>query len=568
MRFLGIIPDHWSNVMLRINLRATGLNPQQKIWNNRDRCYRSSLWDDRPENNKWSRKYNDFGAYIPRDQRVPEYIDPIGKEIVEDLASTVAAEGKFPAVQLSANGDVFSSQSPADTDNIVGDQDAPKNKEALEKINSRLQQLFQALSASVKLQQRWFLAVKRALVIESSIVVFKLKNGRPSLDVIDRTFLMDLKMDPDRPGWVKSFTEQYVYEDTNTSLVDGRPVLYWYRRIVDGQFDRIWDRVPANENGSPPTLWGPITEEVQHNLGFCPAVICTNDYESVFDGPMVANIQRYVEMEAETDCTLIANQDPQPYVLDDATAPPPQKTGGAQPPSMQYGEGIWRLRGKSVGMLQADMSGVTIGIARGQQKRQQIKDNAHVIEVLPEDNQQSGVAITNRFTPKLNYLATLRTNIGECLENLIAMMLAVLAEYAKRGEKVYLKSQLDLQLPLSPEIMITLVWPEMMPKTTQNQTETLGMLSLAEDRGYLSHATGASLFHQAIGLDDSETELERVEKEREEAGEKEMAGLDQPPGPGNQIQAAVLQVLKSLGFDLQNLRGKPEKTESEEESDE
>lgn len=550
MRFLGIIPDHWSNVMLRINLRATGLNPQQKIWNNRDRCYRSTLWDDRPESNKWSRKYNDFGAYIPRDQRVPEYIDPIGKEIVEDLASTVAAEGKFPAVQLSANADVFSSQSPADMDNIVGDSDGSRDKESLEKINSSLAQLFQALAASVKLQQRWFLAVKRALVIESAIVVFKLKNGRPTLDVIDRTFLQDLKMDPDRPGWVKTLTEQYVYEDTNTSLKDGMQVLYWYRRIIDGQFDRIWDRVPADNNGAPPALWGPPTEEVIHNLGFCPAVICTNDYESVFDGPMVGNIQRYVEMEAETDCTLIANQDPQPYILDDNTAAPAQKPGGggSKAPSMQYGEGIWRLKGKSVGMLQADMSGVTIGIARGQQKRQQIKDNAHVIEVLPDDNQQSGVAITNRFTPKLNYLATLRTNIGECLENLIAMMLAVLAEYTKRNEKVFLKSQQDLQIPISPEIMITLVWPEMMPKTTQNQTETLGMLAMAEERGYISHATGATLFHQSIGLDDSETELEKVEKEREEAGEKESAGMLQTAGPGSQLQAAVLSVLKSLGI--------------------
>ena len=550
MRFLGLIPDHWSNVMLRIHIRATGLNPQQKVWYDRDRCYRSALWDDRPKENKWSRKYNDYGGYVPKDKRVPEYIDPIGQEIIEDLASTVAAEGKFPAIQLTANADVFSGKSPADTDNIVGDQDAGQNKEALEEVNAKLQALMQALAASVKLQQRFLTAVKRGLVIESSILVFKLKKGRPCLDVIDRTFLQDLKMDPDRPGWVQTLTEQYVYEDTNTSLKDGKPVLYWYRRIIDGQFDRIWERVPADENGGHPKLWPQPTEQVEHSLGFCPAVICTNEHESVFSGPTVGNIQNYVEMEAETDCTLQANQDPQPYDLNDSPAMPSQKPGGGggHTPVMQYGEGIFKLYGKAVGMLQADMAGVTIGIARGQQKRQQIKDNAHVIEVLPDDNQQSGVAITNRFTPKLNYLATLRTNIGECLENLIAMMLAVLVEYTKRGEKVFLKSQQDLQIPISTEITVTLVWPEMMPKTTANQTETIAMLSLAEQQKYLSHETVATLVHQTIGIDDTETELDRIEKEQTEAAEKSVAGLEQAPGTGSQIQAAVLQVLKSLGI--------------------
>lgn len=512
---------------MRIAIKFMGLSPRQQELNARARCYAGTMWADRDEKIPWARKFDELGNYIPREKRVPSYIDNLGKEIVKDVSASVAGADKFPAITISTSKDIFAKKTEgqeddgSDKDNIEGDSDKGA-KEVSDKrqaeISDQLQELLDSLKETLHLEQRVLKAVSRALAIEASYVMFKVVEGRPKLEIIDCTWIKKVKYDPKHPGRVTYLEEMYVTEDDDVNPKDGRPPRFWHRRVIDDKGEYKF-KVPYDyereSRGEPPKAWGQ-GKATEHKFGFCPVIEFTNDRESLLAAPTWENIKAYIEQAAEVDASLDEQLDPQRYILQDHNVPGKQKSK-----TLMRGK-IWELKGKSVGQLNTDTGGIQSGFQRLAEKRDQIKTGCHVIESINDDNQQSGIAIQRRFTPKLNYLASLRTNFGEGIEALIDLIFHCLVKINSRNEKIYLKSDKDLELPTGTEFTVSLSWGELLPPSAQDKQLIMSMASMGRQEGFWTSETAAKMVHQLFGIKDTQGELERVEQEREEAQKKQM----------------------------------------------
>ena len=118
----------------------------------------------------------------------------------------------------------------------------------------------------------------------SAAISYAFCDGEPRIEVHDPRWCTPSFVDS-AARQVRVFEKLYQYLD-NVHLSDGTTEerVYWYRRVIDAEYDTTWDRVPVID-GSPPDWDSARHTRIAHGLGETPVVWIQNTTtDGSFDG--------------------------------------------------------------------------------------------------------------------------------------------------------------------------------------------------------------------------------------------------------------------------------------------
>lgn len=458
--------------MRNIILKLHGLPPEKQAIEVYDRCYRGDMFMDRQV--PWEREFNLSGEYISQDARKPRFQDNIGREIVDTIASFVFSSDKFPSIGVKTEVDVYEGidlvKKYIDEDRVLKSRKPEidsmtkeeKKRLQIEFSNSELQRLVSGILTQALLVLPCIKGVKKALVQGKSILAPKLIEGNFYIEVIPLQNITNLVMHDTIPGRIISFTEAYLYEDTDPEN-KMRKTNFWYRR--DFTETKEVEYLPIKEHGNYglPEEFKWIenkNKKVEHKLGFCPAVLFDNGC-SIFAGEVVENIKAFTYFTNNIFKGMKDNMNPQWAVLFNEQAKLNDENFAPR-----HKGGIWGFVGAN--SIQSIAPGAT-GYQEARQLRNELKRDIFRscgIDYVPEKNQQSGTALAVRMSPMLDKIGEYQILFGDHgLLPLCEMIMRMAIVYNSRGERIKVKN--GALIPNSDDFIISLKWGEKRPITEE-----------------------------------------------------------------------------------------------------
>ena len=172
-----------------------------------------------------------------------------------------------------------------------------------------------------KLWSRMVKARNYAGAMGSVAISFKFIEGLPRLEVHDPKWAMPTDYNRETRE-VGKFEIRYKYVlEVRNRKGELEPTLFWYRRIIDAQFDIVWPKVAVSDQ--EPEWENEKNSQVEHGFGFCPVVWIQNkEVDDDIDGiPDCYGVYDKIEaidvLDSRAHCATIANTDPTPVVSSD-----------------------------------------------------------------------------------------------------------------------------------------------------------------------------------------------------------------------------------------------------------
>lgn len=235
---------------------------------------------------------------LPLRYRKPTAPYHLGRVIVERFTSLLFSQRRHPKID------------------VPGDQETEDFLEAVAEVGS--------------LWARLIVARNYGGSMGSVGLGFKLLNGVPVFEVFDPRFSTPEFTDP-----IDQEVERFVFEfpfsefsyNKKGEQIEHR---YFYRREVDAVSDRIWRKLPEDQNPEevPPSV------AVQHNLGFCPVVWIQNqEVQGEIDGDCDLHgchemIRAMDALISQANRGILANCDPTLLVVSEDDLSDIQKGSG------------------------------------------------------------------------------------------------------------------------------------------------------------------------------------------------------------------------------------------------
>jgi hypothetical protein len=252
---------------------------------------------------------------------------------------------------------------------------------------------------------------------------------------------------------------QYPVETWNEERSAFEEVPYWYRRVIDGQKDIVFEPVPVGAGDEP--YWTPKTE-VEHGFGFCPAVWVQNlpleddidgvpDCEGIYDDvPAMDRLLSQAFKGVETNC------DPTLIVGDK----------GERPDTIKKGSDNAIIGSESLKAEYLELSGEGAKVAMDLfEKKRQL--NLEVVQCVldhPDAVQRTATEVDRVYSSMLDKVGQLREQYGE-------HGIKPLAEKVYRAVQSLLERDLAVVMP---------------PQEEQDEQEPVGEHELGDGRGWVT----------------------------------------------------------------------------------
>lgn len=454
-------------LMRKILLNLYGLPPEIQQLDEYERCYSCHLFQDK--NIPWDKSYDIRGQYVPQSMRKPEFVAPIGKQIVDTLSANVFGYDKYPDIVVKTAKDIYDGVDVIekaiefgylDQEDVDGLSDKQLRSLRMKMVNEFTQRFAQAILTQTALNPAMLDGTRKALIMGQSIVVYKFVNMILCTEVINMKYVRNLVFHKQIPGKLESFTEIYRYQDKDPENPT-KTTSFWYRRDFDSV--KEVEFFPIKDGGSEAhamrQTWKANPDRTfKHDLGWCPAVLLqTNDGQSVFYG-QVDNIKSYAYLINNLLNGLRANMHPQWAALmksdDDLNSNQAPKHAG----------GIWMMHGvESLQCISPGAAGYAEARELSKELRKDILKGCRVEDASPS-NYQSGIALTIKMAPSMDAIGEYRISFGECgLLPLARMILETCIVMHQRG--VDLKLPEDILIPTEINCSIRLSWGPLQPVT-------------------------------------------------------------------------------------------------------
>lgn len=466
MKFRGLFEGN-DEIMRRMIVRLHGLPPELKELEEYEQCYTGHLFADKTI--PWSMEYDQYtGNMILEKQRKPYFCDPIGKEIIDTISAFVFGSDKFPSISFKTTKNIYLDEDlqeraidrgDLDEEKINDMDDKQKKKLDIRLCNEELQKFALSILTPALLNQPVLEATRLALLMGRSIVILKSIEGVYYLEVINFKNVRNLVMDEIIPNKIKSFSEMYMFED-NDPNDPTKTVIFYYRRDFNEKSEILYHPIPEEKNRSfPKYMTWKIKNKIEHNFGFCPAVMFeAPNARSIFYG-QVENIRAYIYLTNNIYSGLRNNMNPQWALLlnddgvDDDENYQPRRRGN-----------IWAFSGaNSLDAIAPSTGGYDTAREFRKDLRKDILKSCRIDDIQPS-NQQSGEALTIRMAPTLDAIGEYQICFGDKgLLKLCEMILNISIIFKQRNQDILIRN--DSIVPDEPYYICSLGWGEKMPVT-------------------------------------------------------------------------------------------------------
>lgn len=397
----------------------------------------------------------------------------------------------------------------------------------------------------------------------TAVVLVRLKDGEYRLDPLNPRCCTPTWADR-REQQLASLEErcQYVQEVEGPDGVR-RDKRFWYRRVIDGQQDRIWRGVPVRQDEGSVTVageadreprWGEPAEVYDHGLGVCPVVWTQNeqvdeevDGKADIDG-QPGNIEQLDYLLSEEAASTIANLDATVVLTrtaaDDVGA---LRTG-------RFTTLCLPEEGATASFLELSGAGLEAGAKQAVAKRQTILQACQCVELDPADLPgmgQGAESMAAVYRPMIERCNRLRTQYAEMLRRICRLVVllgqkarAVLPDKVTKDAATGKETSQPRRLgPKASGASIEITWGPYFPPTGEDRKNAVGDADVAKRSGLLQLRTLIRHLAPFFGVEDVEAELQAIEEEREaqqearlQAGAAMFGGAQaggQPGRPGN-----------------------------------
>ena len=468
MKFRGWF-EGTDEIMRKIIVKLHGLSPDQLELENYDRCYNSKLFDDRKID--WSMMYNQYnGTYINKDFRKPHFQDPIGKEIIDSVSAFIFGSDKFPTIAFKAMSDVYDEdlveraieKGEIESEKVDEMSDIERRNLEVDLCNEELHKFSSGVLTSALLNLPMLDGTRKALIGGYSVAVPKVLEGEYYIDVIHAKNIRNMKMDPVVPNKIISFSEMYMFEDTDPDKPTDKAI-FWYRRDFTDKGEIVYKPIKEHsQKGLPESFkWEKDGKKsISHNLGFCPAILLkAPNGRSLFYG-QIENIKSYTYLTSNIYNGIQQDMTPQWAVMFDQEA---QLNYANFAPKMRGG--MWAFMGAKSLQSIAPSSG---GYDSAREFRKELKKDimkACRLDVTDSaDSRESSTSRMMRMAPTMDAIGEYRICFGEHgLQKLCEMIIKIAMILKKRGESIVIKN--GALVPDGDNFICSLGWGEKMPIT-------------------------------------------------------------------------------------------------------
>jgi hypothetical protein len=501
-----------------IVIKASGMNEEQREIQRYQDTYKGSLFRPKTQREErtqkpWGTKFDAKGNPVPQSQWKPLYIPSIAKWIVSFHTSKLFSEDAFPDIKAASDSpDIYTNlQLPSDAE----DKEAARKQAA----NDELQKVLTALLEQVEIQDLCQDASDDALVQGFIPILFSVWDSEIYAERLDRKWTK-IEYDPKRPKVIILLREQYILKECDER---GREREYLYRREIDQTTWREWKALIEDPGKLPILTSRHLTEDFVHDLGFVPVVkMCAPKDQSIFADEISDNIEGLIRYDNNISHSITKNLDPQRYMLVDSNGSElemddVENLAGEDEGSEVLESGtLWPLKAKSVGDFSTQGSHET-ALKDLDSKVLQILESCHVVRV-PNDNDQSGVALDLRLEPAKAYINKLRVSMGrKGLVEICHMVLAIALRLQELGQ--FIKLPTDVQLPKNISnntFKITLDWGDIIPVSEKSKADAIFNAKTAKESGFISNKSAMRYVASFFGIEDLEAEQELIDLEREQ----------------------------------------------------
>jgi len=266
-----------------------------------------------------------------------------------------------------------------------------------------------ALVESGRLWALMLLARQYGGSMGTACVGFQFVDGVPVIEVHDPRWVTPKFLDR-MTHKLDAIEKRYIYpvEERDETGV-WREVAYWYRRIIDGENDILFNPAPVGDGDEPD--WNEVgAKVVKHGLGFCPVVWTQNlPVQDDVDGdPDCHGVYELIEavdaLVAQANKGVIANCDPTLRIVSDAELSDVRKGSD---------NAIKLPSGSSADYIEISGSGPKAALELAGQLRSFTLESAQCVLEHPEMSQRTATEIERAYSSMLAKADILREQYGQ-----------------------------------------------------------------------------------------------------------------------------------------------------------
>jgi hypothetical protein len=426
----------------------------------------------------WDQAIDETGSPIPFRQRRPSTVIPLPKLIVDCFVRGLWGSSRRPIATLAGK---------------TGTED---------------NELLAAIIREGGVYKAMREATRRALSIGTGLLVWRVRDGRIATEAWDSKHATPTF----KPGAFPEI-ERLDYRFQYTREIEGKPVAYWHREMIDGMRWIVFQDIEVTAEHEPTWREDQLLS-VEHGLSFVPAVWftvgepCANGIDGTGIYSTVLGLLDDLNYTAsQQGRSIYYNLDPQTVITGVADVNLDELLKG--------GRNTWALpKDSDAKLLESNGSYVVQARERIDMLTKAILDACAVVKHDPEriSGAQSGSALELLLEPQLSRIDELREDIGAALEALLQQILFALSSLP--GTVGVRKRPIAIDAATWRQVPITLDWGAHLPATPSDALTATQAASAAVDAGVLSRVAAARYLAPLFGVADVEEDAKLIEREQ------------------------------------------------------
>lgn len=476
---------------------------------------------------------------VPFRHRRPRVIIPLFKEAVDEIVRFTWGGHRFPSVTV---------------DPTRAEDDAPTNVgPQLDKAQAeKITRFVRALVRAAQLPSATKEASRKAGVGRSAALILGFKGGYPTVQTEAGKHCTPVPH-PKKPRRLESLEVKYQYPkevEIAPNCYQTKP--YWYRRVITSTRDVTFKDVPVIPGVQPTWTEDPDhTIEFGYDLGEAPVVwfrTLPDDCDQI-DGQPLVDPQLYALID-DVNFTVSQRSRGLKHVID----PQPVLTGveeGEENAFVKNPGAPWFLPDPAAKAQFLEMNGE--GLKRACEHvddlTQAFQSACHYVKANPEatSGNISGVVLEFLHAPMIALASDLRVDFGDNgYVAAITLFLQMCTLATEAGKDVWVQGVEEAATIMRAAQMrgvwldppVTIAWQPFFPETEQDKQARVAYTTAAEQASLISPATATKHVATIFQIEDTATERDAIDEERDAAMKREGASLLLPPRGTPQQQPA------------------------------
>jgi Phage portal protein, SPP1 Gp6-like len=471
-----------------------------------------------------SRQYDgllNWDANAALSKKKPREIVPLYKTIIDSLRRFVWGGERFPRLTVNSTVD------DDGNDNDIG----PRVDDVQAKV---LETFAQALIKAARLDRCAKEYSTNALITTSAAVIVTCRGGHLTY-YVEHGKHCTPKWSAANPRELDNLEILYQYEQqVPNGNMGTRPVMYWFRRIIDTDQDIVFQPVEVRA-GSTPEWVIDATKSVKHGLGFCPVKWIRTmplsadaiDGQPVIDPALYPLLSRVNYIYSQASRSVEYSLDPQ-WIrknVDKGSREELQKNPGK----------IWDIedadKERKADIAVVETTGAGPGMARDHLAdiRSRILEACSVVLSDPDKMSSkalSGVVLEYMHAPMISLASDLRKDLGdEGFCDVVNLAMRICAKQTQDGYDVYIpgvKKATDVMIKAQLlgtwlDFPLELHWSRYFSPGAQDIQFAVTAANQAKQGGLVSKGAATRFVAEYFSITDVAAESDTIDDEKQQA---------------------------------------------------